>query len=127
MSELLHLVLTPVREDRAAEFERFVAEVVAPAAQAKRPDLNNRWRIMRSTGPHDGVVTYALMLEGGSLTEDWDLERVLSAHYGQEKAQSLIQDWVGTLAPIGAWAEAAATAGQEANQATWTLEPVSAG
>jgi hypothetical protein len=59
MSELLHLVLTPVRADRADDFERFIAEVVGPAARAKRPDLNNRWRIMRSTGPHDGVVTYA--------------------------------------------------------------------
>jgi hypothetical protein len=127
MSEPLHLVLTPVRADRAAEFERFVADVVAPAAQAERPDLDNRWRIMRSTGPRDGVVTYALMLEGGSLSDDWDLETVLSAHYGQDKAQSLVQDWAGTLAPIGPWAEAAATAGQEDNQATWTLEPVSAG
>jgi hypothetical protein len=65
------------------------------------------------------------MLEGGSRSEDWHLEGVLSAHYGQEQTQSLIQDWVGTLAPIGAWAEAAATAGQEANQAVWTLETVS--
>ena len=124
MAELLHLVLTPVHADRADDFERFLNQVVTPAARATRPDLDTRWRVMRSTEPHDGIVTYAIMLEGGSLTEDWDLEVVLSAHYGQEKAQSLIHDWVETLAPIGAWAEAAATAGQEDNQAVWTLEPV---
>ena len=124
MTELLHLVLTPVHADRAIDFERFLTDVVLPAVRQQRPDLNARWRVMRSIGPHDGAVTYAIMLEGGSLTEDWDLDVLLSAHYGEDKARSLIEEWAETLAPIGAWAEAAATAGQEDNQAVWTMELV---
>jgi hypothetical protein len=72
MTEQLHLGLNPVGSDRTEDFERFLAEVVAPAVRAQRPHLDGRWRVMRTSGPSDDVVTYAFMLEGGSLTEDWN-------------------------------------------------------
>ncbi len=80
---------------------------------------------MRSSGPSDGVVTYALMLEGGSLAEDWELGVLLPAHYGEEEADRLIKEWVETFAPLEAWAEAAVSSAQESGQVVWTLEPVS--
>jgi hypothetical protein len=67
MTEQVHLVLTPVRADRAADFERFVADIL-PALRAQRPELDSRWRLMRATGTQDGIVTYAFLLQGGSLT-----------------------------------------------------------
>ncbi len=79
---------------------------------------------MRSSGPSDEVVTYAFMLEGGSLAEDWELGILLPAHYGQEEADRLISDWVETFAPLDEWAQATANSGRDANQAVWTLEPV---
>ena len=79
---------------------------------------------MRSSGPSDDVVTYAFMLEGGSLADDWELGILLPAHYGQKEADRLINLWVETFAPLDAWAQAAADSGREANQAVWTLEPV---
>jgi hypothetical protein len=79
---------------------------------------------MRTSGPSDDVVTYAFMLEGGSLAEDWELGVLLPAHYGEEEADRLIRDWVKTFAPLDAWAEAAASSGRESNQVVWTLEPV---
>ena len=54
MAEYLHLGLNPVR-----------------------PDLDGHWRVLRSREASDGVVTYALMLEGGSLAEDWELDVLL--------------------------------------------------
>jgi len=48
MTKQLHLVLHPVRVDRADEFERFITEVVRPAVGAQRPHLDERWRVMRS-------------------------------------------------------------------------------
>lgn len=124
MTEQLHLGLNPVRSDRAEDFERFLADVVVPAVRAQRPDLDGRWRVMRSREQSDDVVTYVIMLEGGSLTEDWELEVLLPAHYGKEEADRLIGDWAETFAPLDAWAEAAASAGRDSNQMMWTLEPV---
>jgi hypothetical protein len=124
MTEQLHLGLNPVRSDRTDDFERFLAEVVVPAARAQRPDLDGRWRVMRTNGPSDEVVTYAFLLEGGSLAEDWDLGVLLTAHLGEEEAGRVINDWAETFAPLDAWADAAVKAGREDNQVVWTLEPV---
>ena len=44
-------------------------EVVTPAVHAQRPDLDGRWRVMRSSAPSDGAVTDAFLLEDGNLTE----------------------------------------------------------
>jgi hypothetical protein len=93
MSDQLHVVLQPVQAERARDFERFVTEVVAPAVQAQRPDLDQRWRVMRSSETANGVVTFAFLLEGGSLTEDWELGVVLPAHYGEQEAERLIGEW----------------------------------
>jgi len=94
------------------------------AVRAQRPDLDGCWRVMRSSGPADEVVTYAFILEGGSLAEDWDLGVLLPAHYGEEEADRLIKGWLETFASIDAWAEAAVSSGRDDNQVVWTLEPV---
>jgi hypothetical protein len=124
MTGQLHLGLNPVRSDRAEDFERFLADVVAPAVRAQRPDLDGRWRVMRTSGPSDDVVTYVFMMEGGSLAEDWELGVLLPAHYGEEEADRLIGGWLETFAPLDAWAEAAISSGRDSNQLVWTLEPV---
>ena len=125
MAEQLHLVLHPVRADRADDFERFLRDVVEPAVRAQRPDLEGRWRAMRSTGPSDGVVTYAFFLEGGSLNDDWELGLVVPAHVGEDEAERLFSAWGETFAPIDRWAvTTAASSGRENNQAVWTMESV---
>lgn len=80
---------------------------------------------MRSAGPSDGVVTYAFLLEGGSLEEDWELGLVVPAHYGQDEAERLFGSWSETFAPLDPWAAAAVSSGRETNQVAWSLEPVS--
>jgi len=124
MTEHLHLGLNPVLSERAEDFERFLVEVVQPAIRAQRPDLDGRWRVMRSGGQSDDVVTYAFIFEGGSLEKDWELGVLLPAHYGEEEADRLINDWAETFAPLDAWGEATVSAGRESNQVVWTLEPV---
>jgi hypothetical protein len=124
MTEELHLVLQAVRADRADDFERFLVDVVEPAVRARRPDLDGRWRVMRASDRLDGAVTYAFMLQDGSLTEDWDLEVVLSGHYGDAEAGRLLSGWLETFAPVEAWLEAALSTGRESNQVVFTLRPV---
>ena len=125
MTEHLHVGLNPVRSDRAEDFERFLSEIVTPAVRAQRPDLDGRWRVLRSTELSDGAVTYAFMLEGGTLADDWELGVLLPAHYGEEEADRLISVWSETFAPLDAWAEGAVSAGRDDNQVVWTMEPVS--
>jgi hypothetical protein len=79
---------------------------------------------MRSTEAADGVVTYAFLLEGGSLAEDWDLEVLLPAHYGEDEAARLVGEWLETFAPLASWSESAVAEGEESNQVVWSLEPV---
>ena len=71
------------------------------------------------------MVTYAFMLEGGTLADDWELGVLLPAHYGEEEADRLLSGWGETLAPLDAWAEGAVSAGRDVNQVVWTMEPVS--
>lgn len=122
MIDQLHVVLQPVRADRTADFERFMAEVVTPAVRAQRPDLADRWRVMRASEPADDVVTFAFLLEGGSLTDDWDLEVLLPAHFGAQQADLLFAQWSETFAPLRPWAEAAVSAAQDGSQLVWSLE-----
>ena len=63
MSDQLHVVLQPVRAERADDFERFLSEVVTPAVRAQRPDLGQRWRVLRSVETSKGVVTFVVLLE----------------------------------------------------------------
>ena len=127
MSDQLHVVLQPVHAERAGDFERFVSDVVAPAVRVRRPDLDRRWRVMRTADTSNGVVTFVFLLEGGSLTEDWELGVLLSGHYGEQEADRLFKEWSETFAPLTPWAEAAVSAGQESNQVVWTLESLRAG
>lgn len=124
MAEEVHVVLTPVREERAADFEDFLANTVSPAVKAQRPELNGRWEVLRSTTSAGGTVTYVFLLRGGSLDDDWELDRLLPAHYGQEDSERLVADWVETFSALGPWAESAVKEGEEANQLAWTVQPV---
>jgi hypothetical protein len=122
--EPTHLVLTPVREARAADFERFLAEVVAPAIDVRRPDLSTRWQVLRAAGSVAGAVTFVFLLHGGSLMGDWDLDALLAAHYGEDGADRLAREWGDTFAELAPWADATAALGQAANQLAWTLTPL---
>ena len=125
MSDQLHVVLQPVQAERADDFQRFLSDVVAPAVQAQRPELGQRWRVLRSVETSKGVATFVILLEGGSLTEDWELDELLPAHYGEQEAKRLMAEWSETFAPLTPWAEDAVSTGEESNQLVWTLEPVS--
>ena len=106
--EKTHLYLNPVAAERAHDFERFILDVVAPAAIAEDPNRSTRWRMLRADTPETedhGVVTYAFLFAGGT-PEDWDLEKLLAAHLGREEADRLLEAWVGTFVPYPRWLRA---------------------
>jgi hypothetical protein len=48
----------------------------------------------------DRGVTFAFLLEDGSLTEDGELDLILPAHQGKEEADRLLAEWAGSFAPL---------------------------
>jgi hypothetical protein len=120
-----HVILNPVRTDRAEEFERFLRETVVPAVRARSPELDGRWHVLRATEPDgDGVVTYVFLFDGGDLDDDWDLGTLLPAHYGTEEGERLLDEWLGTFAPRSEWAGLLADEDDDGPQVGWTLTPV---
>jgi hypothetical protein len=120
-----HIYLNPVRSERADDFERFLRDTVVPAVMDQRPHLAGRWRVLRAMGANNGVVTYAFVFDGGSLQEDWELDNLLPAHLGGQRAAQLLAEWQDTFAPLQGWLEALAREKQpDEIQVGWSFEQV---
>ena len=74
------IALNRVIAARADDFEGWLRTVVLPAV-AKKPELAQRWEVLRSTDAVDGVVNFVFLFQGGPL-EDWDLEPMLEEALG---------------------------------------------
>jgi hypothetical protein len=122
-----HIYLNPVASERAGEFEKFLLEVVVPAIGAQRPDLEGRWHLLKPVAPEtsDGsVCTYAFVFDGGTLDEDWELDTVLSAHYGAEEANRLLAGWMGTFVPLARWLSVLGADDGATPQKGWTFTAI---
>ena len=119
---MTHLYLNPIRTDRVAAFEEFLVKV-QQAVEAQRPDLEGRWRVLKSTETLD-VTTYAFIFDGGDLEADWDLRTLMPAHYGADTADRLLSEAESTFAPFREWV---ATLGDhdhhDMTQIGWTFAP----
>lgn len=124
-----HIYLTPVAADQAEEFERFLVEVVEPAIQARRPDLADRWRLLRPVRPETadgGVLTYAFIFDGGDVDDDWNLSKLLPPHYGDAESERLLEGWTSTFVPYSQWIAALGQPEDDITQTGWTFEPLNA-
>ena len=123
-SSTTHIYLNPIRSDRVEDFERFL-EVVRVAVDAQRPDLRDRWQVLRAAGPGDkdsGVTTYAFIFDGGDRDADWELNVLMPAQYGQEEAERLMSEAAGTYATFQDWVASLGAHDQEHPQIGWTFE-----
>lgn len=125
-----HIYLNPVRADRAEDFERFLSDVVRPATASLRPHLVGRWQLLKATNPEPadaGVITYALIFDGGDLDEDWDLAKILPAHYGDDEADRLLEEWSSTFASYQSWIAALGEQDDDFVQIGWSFRPAMGG
>ena len=122
-----HIYLSSVAADRAADFERFLNETVEPILQEYRPDLVGKYRYLKATQPDSDdppVVTFAFLFDGGDLADDWELHRLLSPRYGDEKAEALLEEWAETFVPLDRWLAALGERFAGAPQIGWTFDVV---
>jgi hypothetical protein len=119
-----HIYLNPVASERAEEFERFVVEVVVPAIRSVRPDLEGRWHLLKPVEPDPSdasICTYAFVFDGGSLEDDWELDKLLPAHYGAEAAGRLMSAWAETFVPLSRWLSSLGGDDAATPQVGWTF------
>ena len=90
------IAINAVRADRVAEFEEFLRSVVVPAMWDQRPDLDGRWRVLRTGDADEGTVTFAFVCEGGS-PDDWDLRPYLETALGAEGADRELERFADML------------------------------
>jgi hypothetical protein len=87
----LNIYLTPVRADRADEFEAWLRSTLFPAVAGARPDLAPRAQTWRS-GATDGLVYFAFLLEGGE-PGDWGIDPLLRESLGDAAAEDALRTW----------------------------------
>ena len=122
-----HIILNPVARDMAEEFEQFLIRVVEPAIRTQRPDLEGRWRVLKSVSPNasdDPICTYAFVFDGGTLEDDWELDTLLPAHYRTDEANRLLAAWTGTFVPLSRWLEMLGGDDAASPQIGWTFTTV---
>ena len=91
------LAVNRVIAARADDFEGWLRTVVLPAV-AKKPELAQRWEVLRSTDDAaDGVVNFVFLFQGGPL-EDWDLEPMLEEALGVDGASRAMSQFADMLA-----------------------------
>jgi hypothetical protein len=87
-----HIFINPITTGRADEWESFVRSVVMPVVASRRPEILDRVRLLRAGGQDDGSTPFAFVFEGGDM-DDYDLEPLFTAEYGEEEAQRRLQEW----------------------------------
>jgi hypothetical protein len=123
-----HIFLNPVVAEHAGEFERFLLDVVTPALREQSSHLLDRWRVLRATeadGADGAVMIFAFLFEGGDLNEEWNLNKLLAAHYGEQEGRRLLDTWDALFAPFQQWTDAITEpTDQPFHQVGWTFDPL---
>ena len=87
-----HILINPIKAHRAEEWESFARSVIARAVASQRPEIVDRVRLLRADGQEDGETLFAFVFNGGEL-DDYDLEPILTAEYGERQAREHFETW----------------------------------
>jgi hypothetical protein len=90
------IAINPVIAEHADDFEDWLRTVVVPAVREHRPELQERWEVLRATEQEDGTVTFAFIFRGGDASE-WELEPLLHQALGAEGAQRAMANMSGMM------------------------------
>jgi len=63
------IAINPVLADRADDVEDWLRAVLVPATRDHRPELLDRWEVLRAAKEEDGQVIFAFLFYGGQAAE----------------------------------------------------------
>ena len=99
VGEPVWVLLNHVKADRRAQFERFVFEVLRPAAERLTPAIPARVRVLAPTQANeDGTHTYVMLLDPVLPGEDYRLAPLLERAYGEERGREHMRAFADALA-----------------------------
>jgi hypothetical protein len=90
------IAITPVKPDRREDFEEFVRGVIVPAVNQTAPHLSQMWQTLRPSQDADGC-DYVFVFYGDASVDEWDLERLLPATYGDMDGHTHMQHFLELL------------------------------
>ena len=89
--QLSMIAINPVIADRAGDFEDWMRTVLVPAVRDNRPELLDRWEVLRATGPENDAVVFTFLFYGGQAAE-WEMEPILAGALGPDAARRALED-----------------------------------
>lgn len=92
-----HIYLNHIKTDRADDWVSFNRSVIMPVVASQRPELSGRVRLLRADGQEDGTTLFAFVFEGGDI-DDYDLEPMFAAEYGEEEGRRRLQEGLDMFA-----------------------------
>ena len=90
------IAITPVKRDRREDFEQFVQGVIVPAVNQTAPHLSQMWQTLRPSEDNEGC-DYVFVFYGDAPLDEWDLERLLLAAYGDADGHTHMQHFLELL------------------------------
>jgi hypothetical protein len=90
------IAINPVLADRADDFEHWLRTVLVPATRDHRPELLDRWEVLRAAKEEDGQVVFTFLFYGGE-PADWQMEPILAQALGPEGARRALEDMIAMM------------------------------
>jgi hypothetical protein len=106
--QLSMIAINPVMADRADDFEDWLRTVLVPATRDHRPELLDRWEVLRAAKEEDGQVIFTFLFYGGEAAE-WQMEPILAQALGAEGARRALENMLAMMKGL---------------QSGWELTPV---
>ena len=94
--QLSMIAINPVMADRADDFEDWLRTVLVPATRDHRPELLDRWEVLRAAKEEDGQVIFTFLFYGGEAAE-WQMEPILAQALGEEGARRALENMLAMM------------------------------
>jgi hypothetical protein len=94
--QLSMIAINPVMADRADDFEDWLRTVLVPATRDHRPELLDRWEVLRAAKEEDGQVIFTFLFYGGEAAE-WQMEPILAQALGAEGARRALENMLAMM------------------------------
>jgi hypothetical protein len=90
------IAINPVLADRSDDFEDWLRTVLVPATKDHRPELLDRWEVLRASKEEDGQVIFTFLFYGGRAAE-WQMEPILVQALGAQGARRALENMLAMM------------------------------
>jgi len=90
------IAINPVLAERAGDFEDWLRTVLVPATREHRPELLDRWEVLRAAKEEDSQVIFTFLFYGDQAAE-WQMEPILAQALGAEGARRALENMLAMM------------------------------